>query len=62
MVCFGYVSVNTLHKGDNVIIIIIIIIIITATEVTAVGYGLLKGFRLLCGLQYKSVCCGLPTY
>jgi hypothetical protein len=26
MVCFRYISVNTLHKGDNVIIIIIIII------------------------------------
>jgi hypothetical protein len=26
-VCFGYISVNTPHKGDNVIIIIIIIII-----------------------------------
>jgi hypothetical protein len=27
MICFRYISVNTLHKGDNVIIIIIIIII-----------------------------------
>jgi hypothetical protein len=28
LVCFRYISVNTLHTGDNVIIIIIIIIII----------------------------------
>jgi uncharacterized integral membrane protein len=36
MVCFSYVSVNTVHKGDNVIIItttiIIIIIIIIMSQ------------------------------
>ena len=32
MVCFMYIIVNTLLKGDNVIIIIIILVIIMAVK------------------------------
>jgi hypothetical protein len=50
MVCVRYISANTLHKRDNVIIIIIIIIIITikAVPLTASLCLSLFFFSLFC--------------
>jgi hypothetical protein len=28
MVCFRYISVNTLHKGDDVVVVVVVVIII----------------------------------